>query len=301
MTLEELIQQKVDRIDNIPKEFLTSVEKEQKVIFKEVLKRIDVLDRINGKIVLNDRNLRLINEIGSDLNKIVANSKYKDLVKGFIKEFDTQNLITDNIYKISIENYKKTQIADKIVTQFKLNTAERFIGNHALTQEFSTPLKDIMLKAVVNESSYVDTVMSIKDIIEGDSERLGKLRRYSGQIAWDSMAQMDRTYSKVTAENNGVEFYRYVGGTVKDSRDFCVERTEEYFHKNEIEGWASLDWGGKIPNTTKDNIFTNAGGYRCQHSFIGLGLSRVPKDVILRNIKNGNVTLSEAQKKILKL
>jgi hypothetical protein len=72
----------------------------------------------------------------------------------------------------------------------------------------------------------------------------------------------------IIANEVGVEYFEYYGGSVKDSRDFCLQRTGRSFDKKTIEGWASLNWQGKRIGTDKQTIFAYRGGYNCIHSLI---------------------------------
>jgi hypothetical protein len=80
----------------------------------------------------------------------------------------------------------------------------------------------------------------------------------------------------------GLQFVVYSGGLIKDSREFCVERAGNYYHKREVELWAKEEWQGKRPDTTESTIFIYAGGFRCQHMIIYVSEFSVPNDVIER-------------------
>jgi hypothetical protein len=74
-----------------------------------------------------------------------------------------------------------------------------------------------------------------------------------------------REYNAVVSEDLNLQFFAYVGTRIDTSRPFCDARAGRYFKKSEIEGWASQNWDGKIPQTTKTTIFSYLGGYNCRH------------------------------------
>jgi hypothetical protein len=80
------------------------------------------------------------------------------------------------------------------------------------------------------------------------------------------------------AQELGLEWYRYIGGVIRTTRDFCEERDGGYYHKSEIEEWAGEDWDGKIEGTDADNIFTYCGGYNCRHDLIPVDTDSVPSE-----------------------
>jgi hypothetical protein len=87
------------------------------------------------------------------------------------------------------------------------------------------------------------------------------------------------------AQGLGLEWYRYIGGTIGTSRAFCVERDGGYFHQSEVEDWADEDWDGKIPDTTAETIFSYCGGYNCRHELIPVPEDSVPADVKQFNLE----------------
>lgn len=97
------------------------------------------------------------------------------------------------------------------------------------------------------------------------------------------------------------EWFKYVGRPIDDTRPFCRERAGQFFHRKEIESWGSLTWEGQIEGTNSSNIFSFAGGWGCRHIISPVSEFIIPKDVLLRNIENGNYTPNEWSKKKLGL
>ena len=59
--------------------------------------------------------------------------------------------------------------------------------------------------------------------------------------------------------------YEYVGGVVKESRDFCRQLDGAVMTEQEIRDlWASDDWQGKEPG----DPFVVRGGYNCRHMWV---------------------------------
>lgn len=313
--LEKLVQDKVERIENVPKEFLTKVEKEQLSIYKKILRLIDKTKRdSNGFIILNDANIDLLNEINNEVVSIVRTSDYKDFVNDFIKEFDGQ-LDINNEYFDNITGGVTVvpKDSEQIVALYKRGALNDLLSKQALMSEFAKPINDLFKKAVTTEGSFVDLTESLRTIVVGDSEKQGKLRKYAGQIAWDAFAVSDRAYTKQLSEANDMEWFRYAGGLVEDSRPFCMDKNGGYYHKKEVENWGKQKqyngtkyvkmpaWKGMIEGTTPQNIFTNLGGHRCLHSLIPVPISVVPKKDIQRCLDLGFIKLSDKKKKSLKV
>jgi len=123
----------------------------------------------------------------------------------------------------------------------------------------------------------------------GGTKRLGLLERYVKQVNTDALNQFTATYNTTISQDMGLSFYQYTGGLIKDSREFCVERAGKFFHKNEVDGWGLIPgWQGRIAGTNPSNIYVNRGGWNCRHQIIGVLADFVPRDVIIRNVENGN-------------
>ncbi len=56
--------------------------------------------------------------------------------------------------------------------------------------------------------------------------------------------------------------FRYVGGIIEESREFCVERAGHEFFREDGEAWNKMDWRGKIQGV---DFFIQCGGYNCLH------------------------------------
>lgn len=60
------------------------------------------------------------------------------------------------------------------------------------------------------------------------------------------------------------------------TRPFCKARAGKFFHRSEVEAWASMDWAGKMAGTDARTIFVTRGGYNCQHSLLPVSKFAVP-------------------------
>lgn len=96
-SFEALIKQKSDRLEEIPLELQTIAQKQQKRILNEVIAQLDKLDKVNGQIKINNKNLLAITEISDELKSIFLNREYLDAVKEFAKEFDVQAGVNDRL------------------------------------------------------------------------------------------------------------------------------------------------------------------------------------------------------------
>ncbi len=90
-------------------------------------------------------------------------------------------------------------------------------------------------------------------------------RRFHDFVEVYAIAAITQSYSavKITyAKKQGYKKFRYVGGLVDESREFCVQRAGHEFFIEQGEEWNDLWWKGKIEGV---DFFVQIGGYNCGH------------------------------------
>jgi len=288
-TLAEIIKEKHDRLDAVPTAFNKRVIDSQKEIFAELLELLDKLDKSNGEIIISAKNLEIIDDILEKLQGVVNQSEYVSAVRDFAKEFDQQGKITQEYFEKAFDRTEFTKLQEAVLKAKKREAVELLVGGN-LDGALYSPIRKILTNSVSSGSSLKDTIAGLRLVIEGGDSRLGTLDRYTKQIAYDAMATADRAYTNAIADEIGAEWYKYVGGIIRDTREFCESRNGNYYHRKEVEEWGLLkEWDGKAKGTNDKTIFILAGGYNCQHSILPVLMSSVPPDVIERNKANGNL------------
>lgn len=299
-SLDELIRDKTLRLTRVPDEFLSAVDKATKELYPDVIELLSELEiDSQGNILLNNTNLQLTAEVKEALKEILLQSDYISAVKKFASEFNTQARITNQIFRKSFD-FVDEGLAEQLINISKRNTADILI-NTIGDEAFADAVSEQVELAVSNNASFKDTIKAIRDVVTGNDEIDGKLQQYAKQIAHDQFAIADRSYTSAVAEELGAEWFKYSGDTIESTREFCRERHNKFYYYKEIEEWADEDWQGKIDGTNEKTIYSTAGGYNCRHSIIPVSIFAVPKDVIRRNISNGNFEPSDALLSQLKL
>jgi hypothetical protein len=90
-------------------------------------------------------------------------------------------------------------------------------------------------------------------------------RKFHDFFEVNTVALLFNTYNAANyhfAKEYKYNKFRYEGGLIADSRDFCVERDGQEFWIYQGEEWNGYDWKGKIPGV---DFFVQAGGYNCRH------------------------------------
>jgi hypothetical protein len=291
--LDDILSEMFRRRDYVPNNFLDAIPPAQRNLVKQLITALGSLKTEDGKLVADTGNLAKIESISSTLNADLFTGDYRKALESFIKEFSTQATITNKYFEKAFGNVFDAE--DKFYKELTANSqkqALQLLANNAIDANFIAPLKQQLTASITTGATYADTVTSLRLFIEGSPEVDGTLLRYVKQVARDTYSVADRTYTNVISDRLGAQWFFYQGGEMADSRDFCIERHGKYFHKKEIEAMAAKDWQGKMKGTNERTIFVMAGGYNCEHSFLPVSEFAVPKDVIQRNIENGNYQLA---------
>lgn len=278
--------EKLDRLDRIPAAFNLSVEATLPELFDLLLESLTI-EQSGQYVARTPENIARINTTIERFRELFYDSNYVEAVNKFSREFDAQKRLNDDLLRGL--NYGATATTTAIAasefvyTSTRRRAIELLLDDAPITSNFFNAIRETLLNSVNAQSDYVTMVRSLSNVVLGDERRQGRLLNWTKQVAHDSFAMSDRAYTRAASQNLGVEWYRYAGGLIQDSREFCVARNGKYWHVSEIEAWPDLSqWDGRMPNTTKYTIYEKCGGYRCNHSLIPVSEASVPQSALDR-------------------
>ena len=282
-TAKKLLGDKLQRLETVPDQFFKDLERSQKTLFSDLVALINQFEVKEGLVTLSDGNVSLINDIGDQFLTEMYNQQ-SDYTEGLIKytsEYKNQQILTNEWFEKQFRDVNKS-IFDKIVLQTQEDVLSKLNAN-AIESELVAPLKNIMNTAVSGEQNFRSLVDELRLFMEGNEEKLGRLRSYASTFVTDAFNQSDRRYTELVSNDLGLKWFRYSGGKVADTREFCLKRNNKTFHINEIKSWGKISqWQGRNSNTNPDNIFQLLGGYNCLHSLIPVPVESVSKPDIDR-------------------
>jgi hypothetical protein len=104
MSIDELIKEKIRRLDTIGEKFAGKTIEVQKTLLKNAIAELDKLARDKaGNIIINNSNLNRIQGVISSIETTLSGEEYTNLVQGLLSEMDKQALINDKILKESFK------------------------------------------------------------------------------------------------------------------------------------------------------------------------------------------------------
>ena len=302
------ITEKADRLDTVPQDFYDSLAKFEPRLLAKINSLLGKLDTKNDPIKPTAGNLKTVNSILGEIRRFMKTDRYTNIVKNFGSEFDKQAKLTKQLFEEEIGDFKSTP-ASKGVFESSRDASLLLLVGDSLNKPLFSPIKALMDNAVSQNGLLEDLFANMSVLITGNDDRLGALSSYTSREnnIRDQFSTSDREFTQQSANLQGVEWYFYTGGRVKDTRKFCEARDGKYFHKKEVELWVtneqrgagnpdpSKKWQGQRPLTTSTTIFSFCGGYNCNHSLMPVSIFKVPKSVIQRNINNGNYTPTQTE------
>lgn len=312
-TAAEIVRAKLEAIEDVPLAWAKSIEGYQPRLLNRLSKLINELDTVDGQLVKSATNLTRISTIISELRNYLTSGEYVKIVESFNAEFTVQQGLTASYFGQVLE-------VEPIVTSFnaqlyQLNRAaaiEGVLSNAALDSMLLNDVRSTLIDAVGSNARFGNTYDALQELVVGNAEKEGQLLRYSRQIVSDTFATTDRSYTQLISEELGFKWFRWLGGKMKTTRCLCLNLNRMYLSKGELEKIGNFElsiiphlascsngkgWAGAMPNTNAQTIFVTAGGYNCQHSILPVSTFGVPKEDILRAIKNGTFepTLTEKE------
>lgn len=298
MELHEILIEKEKRLESVPDKLATRTESVQKKILKELISELDSLERENGRIKMTNKNMNTINKIAAYITDFIfEQTEYQAALIAFSKEFNIQAGLTQDFFIALQGDFKDKEIYRNNIKLSQKQSIE-LLAKAGVNQIFINPMKDILQASITSGATYADAIEALTIFVIGNKNKEGTLLSHVKQVAYDGFAFSDRQYVKMISKDLEYEFYQYFGGLVRDSRCFCIQRSNGIFHEKEIEYWGETPslWdkkpgcdkgGGRIPSTNASTIWTYAGGYHCLHQIIPVLLSAVPKKVINKAVKEG--------------
>lgn len=276
MTPEELISKLTALVDGATESFSAAARAAQ----RDVLNRIELLMsqvEFTGELIKpSAANLKLLRTIDREIRNTLMNSGYAARGQDFIENFSTIGGLQDQYFSGLAEAFAPSEAIFNRIRNSAISLTEESLMGAGLDSQFIEPIRKILNDNIVSGGSFFDMKKQVREFILGNSERLGRLESYSGQITRDSLNQFSRNYHEQIAQGLKLNWFLYRGGFVKDTRPFCAERAGKYYHRTEVERWPNQKWAGKIPGTTASTIYVYAGGFMCQHFIVAVHEAVVP-------------------------
>lgn len=273
--LEEAIQEATDALNAV-------LEKTQNSIYRLAISNLKELDvDPDGYIRPSSANRKIIRGVNKAFDEGIEKGGYINGLNQFTKTISVLDSINAGYFEGIGNAFNANSQSIRALQKQTIANIESLLLNNGLETQIKGPLSNLLFQNISSGGSYSGMIEQVKVYIKGDGSD-GKLMQYVKQITRDALNNYSRSYQSSVGNALGLEFYQYVGGLMIESRDFCRDRVNGYFHYKEIESWANLEWKGKRSDTTESSIFIYAGGINCNHQIMPVSTALVPKEQIQR-------------------
>ena len=277
----ETLSDKVETIVSKAEQALgKQVTKTQAALFDQMSLLLNKLElNSEGLIIQNQANRKALAQAETYFNKGMNQSGYYEALNAIPNTIGEITSANAAYFTTVLDSFSPDVQFIKSLQKQTITQAENLLANEGIELTLKQPISNILNQNVNTSAAYNDLVKQLRTFITGSPEVDGALARYSKQIVTDTLFNYNRAYQEAISASSGLVWTKYVGGRMDTTRPFCVARVGKYFHKTEVEKWASQDWAGKRAGTTRSTIFIYAGGYNCAHTIVYVHPDTVPDSV----------------------
>lgn len=276
----------VNEIQKFVDRFAAKIEPVQQRLYAKVMAVLkDVSVDSEGNIKRTSANMKLIKSVEKDLKSIIQNQEYQQNIADLKKYLDETIKLQQEYFKAT-DDAGKPSVMGEIQDQAFRSTVDVLTGA-GIQSNLVNAATDIVSQGITEGASFADMNDQLRKFMVGDNETNGKLLSYSKQIVSDTLHTTSRNYNSIMTEKLGMEWFQYVGATVKDSRPWCKALVKKrWIHESElgsicrgvIDG-TQVSRQGLMPDTNKSNVISRCGGWNCSHSMVPVPSELVPKAI----------------------
>lgn len=250
---------------------LTDAERElYDLVLSDIVARLKTKD---GKVLRNAKNLVLISAVDGVFDSW-ADGNLKDLTANFVSDILAMAEMTAAMYEGQADEKDLKDVAND--NSFLLAalgvTASGEITKGSLMWEIyrasqiRQSLKNILLASIRRGATLAQVGVTVKGYIRGTEKAEGIVTGFWRTYAYDLFNQAAEIKNEQFRERLDLHWFIYVGGIIKDSRDFCIAKAGKVFADVE----ADTEWPkdptliGKnsgIPYTPR----IDRGRWNCRH------------------------------------
>lgn len=272
-------------IEKAASEFQKDIPGIQKSLFSKLLRALGELNQKRGNIVASASNIRKINKIKRELERIILSENYLGAVKDYTKSFDEITRL-QTIYFATMEKGFTAPGIMKALRKESVAAAVEQLTETGIRAEITNNVGEILKRNIAGRSKFGDFAEEIREFLL-DTNTPGALSKHAGFIADESITNYARQYNAIVSEDLGFEWFVYTGGIIKTTRDFCkalvhkrhIKKSEFSSITRGVINGKTVSLAGLKPGTNAGNFIDKAGGYRCRHLVLGVSTSRVPQSL----------------------
>jgi hypothetical protein len=290
MTGPEFIEQLLSTIQNAIDSFQGAIPAAQKNAYNGIINLVKDLDMKGGRLSATVKNVKMIGQLKTDLERIVISAPYMKNVEEFVKAFQTVAALQQQYFKTLVAEFTAPKVLEEVKSQ-AIDATIDGLTTAGMEANVVAGVQDILRTNITTGGGFHDLMEQMGNFIMGTG---GAMVQYTKQLTTDALNQFSAQYSQIVTNDLDLEWFEYVGSLIKTSRPFCKAMVQKkYIHRSELDRVIKGDFpefaeqGGRIdkrtalpegmiPGTNKYNFPIYRGGYNCGHQLVPVSTASVP-------------------------
>lgn len=238
-TPDQLIKNLLSAIDRATAKFNESLPGIQKTVFSRVIELSKELELSAGRIRPSVKNVRLIGQIKTELERIIIGKPYLKRLGEFTAAFDTVQEINSRYFSLINKKFKPPSVFKEVKKQV-IGTTIESLTEAGIGKNVTDGIREILRVNVTSGGKYEDLVDQMRQFITDTRSGEGALVRHAKQITTDSINQYNATYNQLATADLGLTWFQYAGSLMTTSRDWCIKMIDSkdtcmrYIHRSQF-------------------------------------------------------------------
>ncbi len=266
---------KDERLDKLRNDFVNeslvdfdkAMEKLQKKLLEYVIDEVATRATFTaGKIDYSVQNHITANRLSAEMEQFIAQMKpaFAEIAKKMLdyvsvsnNYYSTMGTVTQAQINLQLATLQQRIGIDANGSILKGSWIDRISEIQPVRQRIA----DYVGESIAKNASYKDFKKGMSEIITGNADIDGVMKRYTRQYVHDTFFRVGRTVDNFFANDLGLVYFEYMGDLIDTSRSFCRTHAGKVYHIKDVATFPK-----DLPYFQPDyNFFVDLGGYNCRH------------------------------------
>ncbi len=258
--LLRIIKQREKNITEIPRQFIDGMESTQSELYRELQTLVKEMDTKGNRLQNNRFNISMLNRMRDKFREWLRDAGYYEQITEFGKSYKT---ILDQADSYFMELGFEGTLTDRDLNTLRQITRDDLSFMRSRDKDVLNTTYETIVNGIHSRRDWRDLDKALRDLHTDTKEARGLLKRYIGTYSNTAFAAFDRRVMQIKANQFNIDLFLFAGSSLKDSREFCMQRVDKVFTRDEINAWQEQQWQGKKRG---GNVWIYLGGYNCTHS-----------------------------------
>jgi len=250
----------------IPEEVLNDAEKrisralrEVNAVIESAIRDLDI-DSV-GNIKATKINIQRAKSMRKLIIKELTNGDYSKEIESLVGGYsEVPSYVKEAFASVDIDP-RFTSVDSDIIN---VTSSDTLAAVASLNPQWATDIGADVYAAAISGSSRKNAILSARQRLRGKTGKNGApLAPHAATIVNTNFAELDSLMLLRKGDEAGIEKWKYVGTTISDTRQWCVDHLDDVLTTKEVKAWSKKQWQGKKAG----DPFVTRGGWNCRHGW----------------------------------